>query len=77
MTNIYNLKLKIMFNEFIKVDIKNIYGNEMIYIISEHHKAIKALTGKKTISRIDIENLKSLGFRVIVETKETLSLIHI
>lgn len=49
-------------NNVIKVQVKSHYGNEHIYIISEHNESIKSLTGRKTITRNDIQSLKELGF---------------
>ena len=46
----------------IKVEVKNNYGSEAIYIVSSQSSAIKTLTGKKTISRTDISALQDLGF---------------
>jgi len=46
----------------IKVEVKNNYGSEAIYIVSSHSSAIRTLTGKKTISRADISALQDLGF---------------
>jgi len=46
----------------IKVEVKNNYGSEAIYIASSHSSAIRTLTGKKTISRTDISALQDLGF---------------
>lgn len=42
--------------------IKNVYGNELIYVKDEQLKRVIAnLTGKKTISQKDIANFKVLG----------------
>ena len=46
----------------IKVEVKNNYGSEAIYIVSSQSSAIRTLTGKKTISRTDISALQDLGF---------------
>ena len=49
-------------DKIIKVEKRSHYGNDLIYVVSEHKEAIEALTNKKTISLRDIENLKKLGF---------------
>ena len=49
-------------NTTIKVQIKNNFGSEAIYIVSVHKDAVLSLTGKKTLTRKDIHNLKQLGF---------------
>lgn len=58
----------------IRVGIKNNYGKETMYVISEHPYAVAQLTGKKTIDRRDIEALKQLGFTVVLPATETISL---
>lgn len=52
----------VLVNNVITYRIKNVYGKENIYVISEHHAAIKALTGKETIDHKDMKALESLGF---------------
>ncbi len=54
----------------IVIEIKSVYGNEMIYPINEEAKTFAAIAGKKTLSRSDIAKIKSLGFEVSVLTKE-------
>lgn len=46
----------------IQYKIKNIYGNNLIYIVSPHKKAIECLLKKKTIDSKDMANLIELGF---------------
>lgn len=42
--------------------IKNIYGNELIYVKDEQlRKTISNLIGKKTINKKDIHNFEILG----------------
>ncbi len=53
----------------ILVSIKNVYGKEMIYPENTAAQVLADLTGKKTLSRNDIEKIKSLGFTVEVKTK--------
>ena len=48
----------------IQIEIRNNYGNEAIYIVSSHASAVRQLTGKKTISRDDIQALQDLGLMV-------------
>jgi len=48
----------------IQIEIRNNYGNEAIYIVSSHASAVSQLTGKKTISRADIQALQDLGLMV-------------
>lgn len=43
---------------------KNVWGNDLLYVISEHSDAISRLTGKKTVDANDISALRQLGFEV-------------
>ena len=47
--------------------IKNVYGNELIYPVCDKAKAFTLLSGRKTLSRRDIEIIETLGFSVRVE----------
>ena len=42
---------------------KNVYGKELIYIEPPHRLTILELTGKKTVSEKDIDNLEKLGLK--------------
>jgi hypothetical protein len=52
------------FEPTISVEIKNIYGQEKIYVKegSVHKEPLLALTGTKTLSPTHIQALKALGF---------------
>lgn len=54
----------------ITVSIKSVYGNELIYPVSESAKHFAALTGKKTLTREALAIIKKLGYAVEVETPE-------
>ena len=60
--NIENLKKEI------KVSIKNVYGNELIYPECDKAKAFAKISGRKTISEDHIELIQSLGFEIKVVT---------
>ena len=51
----------------ILVEVKNIYGDERIYPICEKAKLFALLTGCKTLSRVAINHIKSLGYVVNVQ----------
>ena len=51
-------------NQIITIEKRNVYGNELIYVVSDHAKAINKLTGKKTIDASDIATLEELGFTI-------------
>ena len=46
----------------ILVQVKNVYGKEMVYPIGDNAKALQLLTGQKTLSRRQVDALKGLGF---------------
>ena len=54
-------------NATITVKITKNYGNEVIYPVCETAKKFAEIAGTKTMSRKLIDQVKSLGFSVIVE----------
>lgn len=48
----------------VKIQFKNVYGNRLIYIISDNAKTLSELMGKKTLTDKDIVNLSKLGFTI-------------
>jgi hypothetical protein len=51
----------------VKLKITKSYGREVIYIIDpEFNKIFQTLTGKKTISRQDVDQFKLLGINFVV-----------
>ncbi|MGV9002386.1 MAG: hypothetical protein ACOH18_05540 [Candidatus Saccharimonadaceae bacterium] len=56
--------------ENIIVSIKSNYGREAIYPINATACKFAALVGTKTLSRNNIETIKSLGFTVTVQAEE-------
>ena len=59
--------------EKIIIEMRNNYGNEAIYVVSDNAKAVRTLTKKKTIDRNDIEALRALGLTVEVKQLEALA----
>lgn len=57
-------------NTKIKVTIKTQYGNQRIFVVSEHKEALRKLTGRETVTQSDIEALKALGYTFEVEQAE-------
>jgi hypothetical protein len=45
------------------VQVKNVYGNELVYPICEKALKLCQLTGQKTFSKFAISTLKSLGYQ--------------
>ena len=54
----------------LKVKVKNNYGTEHIYPVSEEAKLLAQLAGSKTLTRSTIEIAKKLGFKFWVERAE-------
>jgi hypothetical protein len=52
-------------SETIVLKEKNVYGNTLTYVVSNHAQAIQHLTNKKTIDSVDIQALRDLGFRIV------------
>jgi len=52
------------------VQLKNVYGNDLIYPVCGNAKKFSALVGKKTFSRTEIAWIKDLGFEVRVEAQQ-------
>jgi hypothetical protein len=54
----------------LKVKVKNNYGTEHIYPVSEEAKLLAQLAGSKTLTQSTIEIAKKLGFKFSVERVE-------
>ena len=54
----------------ITVEIKNVYGNELIYPVCDAAKNFAKLAGKKTLTRNTISIIKQMGYSVTVAQKE-------
>jgi hypothetical protein len=52
----------------LKLRLKNVYGNELIYPANQVAETFAALIGKKTFDKRDLENIKKLGFTLEIET---------
>lgn len=52
------------------IEMRNVYGNELIYPANDTARALVTLTGRKTFSRSDIQTLKGLGYAVTVKAPE-------
>lgn len=50
----------------IKVSVKNVYGNELIYPECEQSKLLAQLTGRKTLTQDAISLIKQLGYEIEV-----------
>lgn len=50
----------------IKVEIRNVYGNDLIYPVCETAKDLAALAGDKTLTTFSIQLIKKLGYKICV-----------
>ena len=48
----------------VKVEVRNVYGNDMIYPANAAAERFAAIAGNKTLRGIDLVNIKALGFAV-------------
>lgn len=48
----------------IQVYLRRVYGRETVYPFCEMAKVFAALTNKKTLSKMDIDKIKKLGYTV-------------
>lgn len=51
------------------VDIRNVYGNELVYPINETAKRFCQLTKSKTLNRSTIDIIKSMGYSIKVQER--------
>lgn len=54
----------------IVVEIKNVYGRELIYPVNKTGQMLARLTGTKTFDQSHISVLKELGYSFIQKAKE-------
>lgn len=52
----------------ITVEIKTVFGNEVIYPVDDAAKQFAAIACTKTLTRQVIEQIKKLGYTVVVAT---------
>lgn len=52
----------------ITVEIKNVYGNKMVYPACETSKIFASIACQKTLSEHTIANIKELGYKIQVKT---------
>ena len=52
----------------IYVEIKNVYGNDLIYPYCEKAKLFARITNSKTLNKLQINVIKELGYEIICKT---------
>jgi len=55
--------------KYVTIDIKNVYGNELIYPVCFNAKKFTSLTKRKTLNKKDIDIIKTLGYKVVIMPK--------
>lgn len=48
----------------VTLNVRNVYGNELIYPHNDTAKLLLKLTGKRTFSKQDISNIYKLGYSI-------------
>lgn len=54
----------------ITVQIKNVYGNQVVYPVCETACTLARLAGHKTLTSYDIQQVKQLGYTINVEQEQ-------
>jgi len=54
----------------LEVEIKNLYGREMIYPVCDKGKLLARLSGNRTLTDESIAVIKQLGYTLTTTTKE-------
>lgn len=52
----------------IRLEVKQHYGAEHIYVVGDAAKAVRALTGKRTVDEHDLNALRALGHDIEIPT---------
>ena len=52
-------------SKIIEIEVKNVYGNSLIYPVSDAAKALARIAGKKTLSVENIKDACALGLEVV------------
>jgi hypothetical protein len=48
----------------IQVQIKSVYGNELVYPICDNAKLFASIKGQKTLTSRDLAHIKQLGYAI-------------
>ena len=48
----------------VSVEVRTVYGNDLIYPVNEPAKIFASLTGTKTLTLADLQRIQALGFEV-------------
>ena len=51
-------------DHIVQVEIRNVYGNRLLYPVNETAQKFATLLGVKTFNRAQVEGMKALGYTV-------------
>jgi hypothetical protein len=54
----------------ILVDVKNVYGQELVYPICPKAKLFAEMVGTKTLTKQVLAHIRKLGYTVVIKQKE-------
>ena len=52
------------------IEIKNVYGNNLIYPICDTAKTFTRLMGKKTFHNYELKEIEKLGYKIKVKVRK-------
>jgi len=58
----------------IKVDVRMVYGNKLVYPMCENARIFASISGTRTLGIRDIINIKKLGFDIEIVTPKLAAL---
>ena len=53
----------------LKVKIKSVYGNDVVYPDCDISRTFVSLLGRKTLTSRDIDHIKALGYKIVVNNE--------
>jgi len=66
-----NIRKKLMSDKTLKVTVKNVFGNDLVYPYCERSEIFAILTNSKTLTENAIKWIKTLGYNFeVVNTKK-------
>jgi len=54
----------------VQIEVKNVYGNQLIYPVNDEARLFAQIAGKKTFDKKDLIAISELGFKLQVVTPE-------
>ena len=57
---------------FVHVEVRDVYGNQLVYPASDTARIFTGLTGKKTFTPGDLDHIRRLGYTITLATATSL-----